>query len=281
LALLWYYVKGNGVIMVNSKVSELEKLEELILEYKAEVDAKRKHIVYLRLVEETMKLVKKIVITFYPLPNSIAKEDLIQVGAVGVLRAIEMYKTEGKGSFKTYVTKVIRGKIFHYLRDKANIVKPPRDSIENMTKVKEAIEVFYENNNKAPTTEDIAQIVNLPADKVEDIMNLEKLKNMVSLDQNIYTADGGETLLDRVPAGESETFEDAYANKRIIEDAISKLPQADKTAISMYYIDGESRKDIAKVLNVSVTQVSRILKRALNKMYIIIKKELDENSENI
>jgi RNA polymerase sigma factor (sigma-70 family) len=112
-------------------------------------------------------------------------------------------------------------------------------------------------------------------------MNLEKLKNMVSLDQNIYTADGGETLLDRVPAGESETFEDAYANKRIIEDAISKLPQADKTAISMYYIDGESRKDIAKVLNVSVTQVSRILKRALNKMYIIIKKELDENSENI
>jgi RNA polymerase sigma factor (sigma-70 family) len=264
---------------MNSKVSELEKLEELITEYRNENEVKRKHIVYLQLVEETMKLVKKIVLTFYPLPSSIAKEDLIQVGAVGVLRAIEFYKVEEKGSFKTYVTKVIRGRIFHYLRDKANIVKPPRETLENMPKVKEAIESLSESTHRTPSVEEIAKFVNLPIDKVEDIMNLEKMKNMVSLDQNIYTAEGGETLIDRVPAINDETFEDSYANKRIIEDAISKLPQADKTAINMYYIEGESRKDIAKVLNVSVTQVSRILKRALNKLYVIIKKELDENSE--
>ncbi len=262
---------------MQTKVSELEKLEELIIAYRKESDNKKKHIVYLRLIEESLKLVKRIVLTFSPMPSTISKDDLIQVGAVGVLRAIETYKTEEKGSFKTYVSKVIKGKIFHYLRDKANLVKPPRESIENLAKVKNAIETLSGNNIKTPSIEEIANFTNLSYDKVEEIMNIEQLKNLVSLDQNVYTTDGGETLLDRLPSVDSKSWEETYADKKIIEYAINKLPQADKTAITMYYIEGEARKDIAKVLNVSQTQVSRILKRALNKLYIIIQKEMNEN----
>ncbi|MBE7713521.1 MAG: sigma-70 family RNA polymerase sigma factor [Cyanobacteria bacterium SIG26] len=265
--------------MTKLNISELEKLEDLINTYKNETEPKKKHIVYLRLIEETMKLVKKIVISFYPLPGSIPKDDLIQVGAVGMLRAIDSYKTEEKGSFKTYVSKVIKGKIFHYLRDKANIVKPPRETLTNMSKVKEAIDTLSESNTKTPTVEEVARYVNLPFDKVEEIMNIELIKNMISLDQNIYTSEGGETLIDRIQAEEDSNWEENYANKKIIEFAINKLPPADKTAIYLYYIEGESRKDIANVLKVSPTQVSRILKRALNKLYIIIQKELNENIE--
>ena len=264
--------------MVNTKVSDLEKLEELIYVYKKEADVKKKHVAYLNLIEESLKLVKKIVTTFYPLPNTITKDDLVQVGAVGVLRAIEVYRIEEKGSFKTYVSKVVKGKIFHYLRDKANIVKPPRESIENLTKVKDAIDMLTLNGDSTPSIDQIAKVVNLPYEKIEEIMNIELLKNMISLDQSIYTADGGETLLDRIQADENTTFEDTYANKKIIESAINKLPPNDKTAIYMYYIEGEQRKDIAKRLGVSQTQVSRILKRALNKLYIIIRKELPDDN---
>lgn len=263
---------------MSTKASELEKLEELIQSYKNEPDAKKKHIVYLCLIEESLKLVKKIVMAFYPLPSSITKDDLIQVGAVGVLRAIEAYRVEEKGSFKTYVSKVIKGKIFHYLRDKANIVKPPRETLANLTKVKKAIEELSENNIHTPTVQEVAERINLPYEKVEEIMNIEILKNMISLDQSIYTSDGGETLLDRLQSEDETSFENTYANKKIIEFAINKLPQADKTAICMYYIEGESRKEISKRLNVSQTQVSRILKRALNKLYLIIQKELSEES---
>ena len=49
----------------------------------------------------------------------------------------------------------------------------------------------------------------------------------------------------------------------------------------MYYIDGEARKEIAKRLNVSPTQVSRILKRALNKLYLIIQREMSDENENL
>lgn len=274
-----YYLLGAKAIMVDTKISELEKLEDLIIEYKKETNVKKKHAVYLRLIQETLKLVKKIVLSFYPLPGTISKDDLIQVGAVGVLKAIETYRIEERGSFKTYVSKVIKGKIFHYLRDKANLVKTPRETIANMSKVKEAIDELSENNTRIPTVEEVARYVDLPLDKVEEIMNIELIKNMVSLDQNIYTTEGGETLLDRIQVQDDSNFETTYANKKIIEFALNKLQENDRIAIYMYYMDGESRKEIAKRLNVSPTQVSRILKRALNKLYNIIQKEMSDEKE--
>ena len=87
-----YCTNRKQITMTNTKISELEKLEELILEYKNESDVKKKHVAYLRLIEETLKLVKKIVLSFYPFPGNISRDDLIQVGAVGVLKAIETYK---------------------------------------------------------------------------------------------------------------------------------------------------------------------------------------------
>lgn len=265
--------------MVDTKISELEKLEDLIIEYKKETNVKKKHAVYLRLIQETLKLVKKIVLSFYPLPGTISKDDLIQVGAVGVLKAIETYRIEERGSFKTYVSKVIKGKIFHYLRDKANLVKTPRETIANMSKVKEAINELSENNTRIPTVEEVSRYVDLPLDKVEEIMNIELINNMISLDQNIYTTEGGETLLDRIQAQDDSNFETTYANKKIIEFALNKLQESDRIAIYMYYMDGEPRKEIAKRLNVSPTQVSRILKRALNKLYNIIQKEMSDEKE--
>lgn len=266
-------------IILETKVSELEKLEILILDYRRENDVKKKHIAYLNLIEESLKLVKKIVLGMYPIPSTISKDDLIQVGAVGVLKAIETYEVEAKGSFKTYVSKVIKGKILHYLRDKASIVKTPRESLANLSKVKEAIDALSSDTNKIPSVEEVARYVNLPTDKVEDIMNIELIKNMISLDQNIYTSDGTETLLDRIQAEEDYNYEETYANKKIIEFAMNKLQKPDKSVIYMYYIDGETRKEIARRLNISATQVSRILKRALNKLYNIIQNTMTDNTE--
>ena len=85
-----------------------------------------------------------------------------------------------------------------------------------MSKVKEAIDVLSENNTKIPTVEEVSQYVNLPLEKVEEIMNIELVKNMVSLDQNIYTAEGGETLMDRIQDKDESNFEDTYANKKLL-----------------------------------------------------------------
>ena len=80
-------------------MSDIEQLEDKIYSFKCEKDLKKKHVLYLNLVEDALKLVHKIVSSVYPLPISVTRDDLVQVGAIGLLKAIETYKVQDKGSF--------------------------------------------------------------------------------------------------------------------------------------------------------------------------------------
>ena len=112
----------------------------------------------------------------------------------------------------------------------------------------------------------------------EEIMNIELIKNMVSLDQNIYSSEGTETLMDRIQS-DSDTWEETYENKKVIEFALKKLPEPDKTVVFKYYMEGSSRKEISEIIHVSPTQISRILKRALNRLYNIIENEMTDKNK--
>lgn len=264
---------------MKSKVSDIEKFENLIKQYRNEKESKKKQVIYLELVQESLTLVKKIANNMAPLPKNIIKDDLIQVGALGILKAIDTYDLSGKGSFKTYATKFVKGKIMHYMRDKVNIVKTSRFVVEHYTKVKEAIEELSdEENNIYPSTEEIAKKVRLPVDKVEEIINAELITNTISLDQRVFS-DDSETLADRIPNDEDDSYEKYYENKKIIEFALNKLGKTDKHVIKRYYIDGATKKDISEEIKVSQVQVARIIKKALVKMYNIIKCDLDKEGK--
>lgn len=250
-----------------------DKLEDLIYAYNNESDKKRKQVLYLNLVSESLKLVNKIVSSIYPLPSSLSREDLTQVGAIGLLKSIPNYKIKDKGSFKTYASKFIKGQILHYLRDKADIVKLPRETTENISAVKNYIGSFGSDVNLNP--QDIAKALNMPTNRVQDILNINIIKNIVSLDQKIYSSDGIETLADRIPSEDNQEFEFKFDNKKVIEFALNQLPQAEKKAIYSFYIEGNTKKSIAQELKVSQTQVARLIKRALNKMYVIIKNDMN------
>ncbi len=253
---------------VKSKILELENLEDLILGYKTEKDKKRKHILYLDLVETSLQLVKKIVNSMPQISAYTSKDDLLQVGARGLLKAINTYKVSGKGSFKTYATKYIKGKILQYLRDKANILKTSRYIVEHQAQVKEIINELTEGYS-TPSLEEISKHTHIPINKIEEIMSADLIKNPVSLDQKIYS-DDDETLIDKIQIASEGDFEQTYENKKVIEYALNKLCKTDRYVIHRFYIDEATKKDIAKEINVSAMQVSRILKRALNKMYYII-----------
>ena len=261
--------------MVELKTSELEKLEDLISGFKNESDNKKKHVLYLHLIEESLKLVKKIAsgVGNY---SGVSRDDLIQVGAIGALKAIDTYHSTEKGSFKTYATKFIKGRILQYLRDKSNIVKPPRETIANISLVNDAIEKLSGGNDSIPSIEEISKYTGLPVNRVNEIMSIDLIRNIVSLDQNV-SADGGETLLDRVQGVDEGSYESSYENKKMIEYALDKLQKQEKDVIYKYYIEGLTKKDIASEMNVSATQVARIIKRALNKMYEIITMDIKED----
>lgn len=254
-----------------------DKLEDLINLYNEELDIKRKQVIYLKLVSESLKLVNKIVLSFYPLPSSVTREDLAQVGAIGLLKSIPNYKIQDKGSFKTYTSKFIRGQILHFLRDKANLVKTPRETSENINIVKKYIESSDLNANLS--AKEIAKALNMSTDRVQDILDINIFRNIISLDQKVYSTDGFETLADRIRTDADQEFEYKYENKKIIEFALNQLPQSEKTAIYRFYIEGCTKKSIAEELKISQTQVARLIKRALNKMYVMIKDDMNKEEK--
>lgn len=252
-------------------ISDKEKLEKLIVSYKRETDIKKKHIKYLQLIEATMEFVKRIVSGIY-IASPVTVEDIVQVGAIGALKAIDSYDCDAKGSFKTYATIVVRGQILHFIRDKANIVRLPRDVFENLPKVRTAIEKLGIIHPEQEI-EELANYLGLPPETILETINLDQVKNMVSLDQNVYTSEGTETLLDRLQLEDNNNFENLYETKKILEIAIEKLPEIDKAIITKYYMEGFPQKTIAAEMQLTQSQVSRIVKRALNKLYFIMQEE--------
>ena len=251
---------------------ELEQLEDMIRSYKLEKDTKRKQVLYLNLVETSLKLVNKVVALIYPIPVSVSRDDLSQVGAIGLLKSIDTYEVHEKGSFKTYATIYIRGKILQYLRDKVNIVKTPRENTENSSVIKNYINNLKPNEN--PTIKEISQTLNIPENKIRDWFNIENIKNVISLDQKVYSVDGMETLADRIQSYDDKEFERNYENKKLIEYALNKLPEDEKVSIYLYYIEGLTKKEISNTLKVSQTQVARLIKRALLKLYNIMNDDM-------
>ena len=113
------------------------ELDALLISFKNTKDEKKKRMLHLKIVEEAMDLVKKIANTI-SLQSGISNEDLVQVGSLGLIKAIEFYKLDMNTKFKTYATYFIKGEIKHYLRDKASIIKAPRELQELMFKINKA-----------------------------------------------------------------------------------------------------------------------------------------------
>lgn len=264
---------------MDTKISELEKLEEYILNYKNEPDAKKKHILYLNLVDESLKLVKKIVSGMCISPSYVLYDDLIQVGALGMLKAIDSYEPIEKGSFKTYASKFIKGRILQYLRDKATIVKAPRINYADNVKVRDFLDNWTGADVQYPPAEEISRVTGVPLHIVEDILNAEAVKNVVSLDQKVYSEEGVETIADRIQSDNDIDYQESFENKKLLEYALNKLEKKEREVIYMYYIEGFTKKDISLKIGVSAMQTGRIIKRILNKMYVILEGELFDKEE--
>ena len=243
-----------------------ESLDSIIYTYKTCRDDKKKRMLHITIVEESMSLVKKIA-NVISSQSGISHEDLIQVGSIGLIKAIEAFKPELNTKFHTFATYYIKGEIKHYLRDKAGMIRAPRELQELVFKISTAQKKLVEDGIEEPSPDDIAQILNLPVQKVEEVINLDKYKSALSLDQYLSSEEDDFSLMDKIPAGDYQEILNTYENKMMIASAIKRLPDELKEIIEMSYFQDMSQREIAQVLKLSQMQVSRRLKKALHRLY--------------
>ena len=102
-------------------------------------------------------------------------------------------------------------------------------------------------------------------------MNIDKYKTALSLDQYLKGEDEDLALVDRIPSGDYREFMNSYEDKIMLSSAIDKLSPELKQIIELSYYEDLNQREIAERVHISQMQVSRRLKKALNKMYELIK----------
>lgn len=212
------------------------------------------------IVEKNSGLVWSIVRRF--LNRGYEKEDLYQIGCIGLIKAVRKYDGSYNTQFSTYAVPLIMGEIKRFLRDDG-LVKISRALKENATKIKLAIDFYFAKNGVEPTVLELANHLKLSEDDV--VMALETLKPTESLNAVINEEDKNPVyLIDKIADtvnSESKEFE-----KLVLKDLLSELAPKEKQIIAMRYFKGATQMKVANMLGISQVQVSRMEKKILENM---------------
>ncbi len=201
-------------------------------------------------------------------------EDLIQVGNIGLIKAVDKFNPLVGSSFKTYATYFITGEIRHYLRDKTAMIKAPRQMYELYYRINQIVHKLTEQLGRTPTDLELADELQCPVNKITQAQDIERRRLPVSLDQFLVNDNAStETVyLERlVDHSQSENVEN-HENKMVIERALRCLKDELRDVVRMTYYEDLSQTEIAERLGISQMQVSRRLRKALE----LLSKNLQE-----
>lgn len=245
------------------------EINDWLLEYKSTDDPKVKK-----------KLRSLITMAYMPLVVKVARslarrssdpvEDIVQVGSIGLLKAVDLYLSGKSTSFKTYATYLITGEIRHYLRDKTSMIRAPREIKELSYRVHKITMELTQKYGSTPTDEQLAEALQMPQQKIEEVIDLDRRTSTISIDQiTSFEPDGadGPTIAEKIPDESQSASEDVFENKAILTEAINCLNEEDRKIVTLYFYEGLNQREIAEKLNMSQMQVSRKMKKALKTLF--------------
>ena len=236
-----------------------EKTRELFRRFKEEgaMDAREK------LVMSHLNLVRFIANKFKNRGEPI--DDLIQVGYLGLLKAIDRFDPSRGLEFTTFATPTIMGEIKRHFRDKGWSVRVPRRLQELSAKVNQATDTLTSQLQRSPTIAEIADYLDATVDEVLEAMESSSAYSSVSLEAP-SGADDDDTpsVIDRYATEDSDL---AFTDDRIIiEEALASFSPRERDVIEMRFLKGMTQIEIAEKLGISQVQVSRLLRRTLKKI---------------
>lgn len=187
------------------------------------------------------------------------KEDLHQVGMIGLMDAYKKYNPQKGVKFSTYAFPYIVGEVSTYVREN-QAVKYSRDLIRLGRKINEYIEKHLQVRGYEPTTKDISLMLDVSEDKI--ISALDACKKTKSLDEEINDTGKIITLLDVTPAKEKTSKEQMID----LKEAFKNLSHEEQILVINRYFNDMTQSEVAKIMNVNQVYVSRLEKKTLQKL---------------
>lgn len=206
------------------------------------------------LVEQNMGLVINAAKRF--LNRGCDFEELTQIGAIGLIKAVKRFDDAYGVCFSTYAVPVIIGEIRRFLRDD-NIIKISRTVKERAIKGRKAEEQLRRELKREPTINEVSETAGVsPEDLVEAF-------EAAAVPESIYyeNDDSGQSERLRAPDSENDII-----NKVLISELLSHLDARERQIIVLRYFKEKTQAQIAEIIGVSQVQISRIEKNVLKKL---------------
>ena len=208
------------------------------------------------LVNENMGLVKSIVIRFHD--RGVEYEDLVQIGAIGMIKAARSFDFSYGNVFSTYAVPLITGEILRFLRDDGPI-KVSRSIKAKAASVMRERERFLRSNSREPKISELAELCGMMPEEISEV--IEASSPIHSLSEVIGSDSDGMRLSDVIPdnSNEIEKLTDSLA----LRDAIKNLDTLQREIIRLRFYKNLSQQMTGRVLGLSQVKISREEKKIM------------------
>ena len=210
-----------------------------------------------RLVEENSPLIKSVIRRYKN--KGVENDDLYQLGCIGFLKAIRNFSADFGVKFSTYAVPMIAGEVKRFLRDDGYI-KVSRSTKALAVKISCFVEQYKNEHCASPAIEVIAEQFGIDAQ--EAVFVMDSCKFPVSI-YDKTDDDDNRALVEKLAADENA---DDNVDKMMLKELIASLSEREKMIVLLRYYRDKTQSEVARVLNVSQVQVSRLESKIIEKM---------------
>ena len=215
---------------------------------------------------------------YMPLARSLARryerssepiEDLVQVAAVGLVKAIDRFDPGRGVAFVSFAVPTVLGELRRYFRDCCWDVHVPRASQERALKLEQAQAQLIGDLGRAPTVAELAQYLELDQEQVIDGLTARQAYDVASLDAPRVSASGDDAATYHDLLGEIDARYELAEDSTVIGVAMRQLSERERRILALRFGEDLTQSEIAERIGVSQMHVSRLLRRALEQLRIL------------
>ncbi|EST32047.1 hypothetical protein N566_20310 [Streptomycetaceae bacterium MP113-05] len=214
------------------------------------------------LIEVNLPLVRYVAARFRS--RNEPMEDVVQVGTIGLINAIDRFDPERGVQFPTFAMPTIVGEIRRYFRDNVRTVHVPRRLHEMWVQVSAATEDLTVLHGRSPTTAEIAERLRLSVEDVLACIEAGRSYRATSLEAAQEREDGPPGLLDRLGYEDPEL--DGVEHRDLVRHLLVQLPEREQRILLLRYYRNLTQSQISAELGVSQMHVSRLLSRSFARL---------------
>jgi len=215
-----------------------------------------------RLIEQYLPLVRSLARRYSYRGEQL--EDLVQVGCIGLIKAIDRFDVDRGVELTTYATPNIIGEIKRHFRDKGWSIRVPRGLQELNVKLSKLIEELTVQLERSPTIPELAKAASVEEEEVLEALETGQAYSTLSL--SAPTSGDDEDLDPLESLGELEPEYEVSEDRAVLAPGLRVLDERERKILHLRFYDGLTQSQIAQQVGISQMHVSRLIRRSLEKM---------------